>query len=408
MTNRFPCGSYKNVREPRPNCRRHFAFHPSTRSTLAQGRPLTSHLLLLTILLFALPAFAQIKIGAVSCISGPLSTFGISSIRGARMAVDEVNAAGGVIGQQLELIVDDNGSKAGETARIVRKFLSEDRVVAILGDLTSSATLEGAPLAQAAHVPMLTPSATNIAITKVGDYIFRSCFTDPFTGRVMARFAIDHLHALRGVILTDLKQDYSIGVTTELKGYYTRGGGQLLSELSFSSGDTDFRAQLSTMKNEHPDVIFLPAYYTEAALILRQARQLGITTPFVGGEGWDSPSLIAIAGKSAEGSFYANHFSPDDPAPQVLAFVRAYQARYHVAPDALAALWYDGAGLLADAIRRAGALEPSRIRDALAATKNFPGVTGNISLDADRNATKPGVILTIADGRVKMVERVSP
>jgi branched-chain amino acid transport system substrate-binding protein len=354
------------------------------------------------------PAFGQIKIGAVSCISGPLSTFGISSIRGARMAVDEINAAGGVAGQQLELIVDDNGSKAGETARIVRKFLSQDHVAAILGDLTSSATLEGAPLAQEAHVPMLTPTATNIAITKIGDYIFRSCFIDPFTGRVMARFAIDHLHALRGIVFTDIKQDYSIGVAAELKSYYRRDGGRLLSELSFSSGDTDFRAQLSTVKTEHPDVIFLPAYYTEAALILRQARQLGIMTPFVGGEGWDSPSLIAIAGKSAEGSFYANHFSPDDPAPQVKTFVRAYQARYDVAPDALAALWYDGAGLLADAIRRAGASDPSRIRDALGATKDFPGVTGNISLDGERNATKPGVILTIADGKVKMVERVSP
>jgi branched-chain amino acid transport system substrate-binding protein len=359
-------------------------------------------------LFFALPASAQIKIGAVSCISGPLSTFGISSIRGARMAIEEINAKGGILGQQVELVVDDNGSKAGETARITRKFLSQDHVVAILGDLTSSSTMEAAPLAQEAHVPLLTPTATAISVTKVGDYVFRSCFTDPFTGRIIARFAIEHLHARRGVILTDVKQDYSIGVSGELNAYYRQQGGQVLQEFSFSSGDTDFRAQLTSLKSLQPDVVFLPAYYTEAALILREARQLGIKAPFVGGEGWDSPSLISVAGKSAEGSFYTDHFSPDDPAPLVRSFVQAYKTKYGTGPDALSALWYDGAGLLADAIRRAGSTEPAKIREALAATKDFPGVTGNISLDEQRNANKPGVIVTIANGQLKMVERVEP
>jgi branched-chain amino acid transport system substrate-binding protein len=386
------------MREPRlipSNYVRRIAFHLSL---------FTFHLSLL----FALPAVAQIKIGAVSCVSGPLSTFGVSSIRGARMAVEEINTKGGVLGQPVELVVDDNGSKGGETARIARKFLSQDHVVAILGDLTSSATMEAAPLAQEAHVPLLTPSATALSVTKVGGYVFRSCFTDPFTGRIMARFAVDHLQAKRGVILTDVKQDYSIGVSAELKSYYTEQGGQVLQEFSFSSGDTDFRAQLSSLKSLQPDVVFLPAYYTEAALILREARQLGVKAPFVGGEGWDSPSLVAVAGKSAEGSFYTDHFSPDDPAPLVQAFVQAYRNKYGVAPDALSALWYDGAGLLADAIRRAGSTDPAKIRDALAATKNFSGVTGNISLDEERNASKPGVILTIENGKVKMVERVAP
>ena len=379
------------------------------KSARTRAPQFVAHLVILVLSLCAFSeVLAQIKIGAVSCISGGLSTFGVSSINGAKMAVEEVNAAGGVLGQQLELVVDDNGSKSGETATIARKFLSQDHVVAILGDLTSTATLEAAPLAQAAHIPLLTPSATNIAITKVGDYIFRSCFTDPFTGRVMARFAIQHLHARRAVILTDVKQDYSIGVTAELRGYFTQNGGQIVQEFSFSSGDTDFRAQLSSLKNVHPDVVFLPAYYTEAALILREARQLGITVPFVGGEGWDSPSLVAVAGKSADGSFYTNHFSPNDPAPKVHSFVQAYQAKYGHVPDALAALWYDGAWLLADAIRRAGSFEPSKIRDALAVTKDFSGVTGNISLDDQRNASKPGVVVTIAKGQVKMVERVLP
>jgi branched-chain amino acid transport system substrate-binding protein len=379
------------------------------RGMLAAGfSPFTFHLPLFTVFLFSFSASAQIKIGAVSCISGPLSTFGVSSVRGARMAVEEINAKGGVLGQTIDLVVDDNSSKAGETARIARKFLSQDHVVAILGDLTSSATMEAAPLAQEAQVPLLTPSATAISVTKVGDYIFRSCFTDPFTGRIMARFAIDHLHAKRGVILTDVKQDYSMGVSAEVTSSYRQQGGEVLREFSFSSGDTDFRAQLSSLKSLQPDVVFVPAYYTEAALILREARQLGVKAPFVGGEGWDSPSLVSVAGKSAEGSFYTDHFSPDDPDPTVQAFVRAYKTKYGAAPDALAALWYDGAGLLADAIRRAGSAEPAKIRDALATTKNYSGVTGSISLDEQRNASKPVVILTVASGQIKMVRRIEP
>jgi branched-chain amino acid transport system substrate-binding protein len=362
------------------------------------------------LLLLAGSAFAEntIKIGAVTCVTGGLSTFGVSSVQGAKMAVAEINGAGGVLNRPLELVIDDNQSKAGETAKIVRKFLTQDKVVAIVGDLTSSFTLEAAPLAQNAQIPLLTPSATNVAITTVGDFIFRSCFTDPFTGRVMARFALDHLNARRAVIMADIKQDYSMGVTAELKQYFGSNGGQLLEELSFSSGDTDFRAQLTKLKADRPDVVFLPAYYPEASLILREARLIGVTVPFVGGEGWDSPSLVQVAGKSADGNFYANHFSPDDTDKRVQRFVTDYKQRYHSAPDALAALWYDGVKLMVDAIRRAGSDAPTKIRDALAQTKGFPGVTGNISLDERRNATKPGVILTIQDGAIKIVERVTP
>ena len=353
-------------------------------------------------------AIGEIKIGVVSCLSGSLSTFGVSSVQGTRLAAEEINSAGGILQQHLTLIVDDNQSKSGETARIVRKFLTQDRVVAILGDLTSSLTMEAAPLAQNAHVPLLTPSATNIAITPIGDFIFRSCFTDPFTGRVMARFALGHLNAHRAVIMTDIKQDYSIGVAAEVKRYFGANGGQLLDELSFGSGDTDFRAQLSKLKAGRPEVVFLPAYYPEVALILREARLLGVTVPFVGGEGWDSPALVQIAGKSADGSYYANHFASGDPDPQVRKFVATYQDRYHAVPDALAALWYDGMRLMAQAMERAGSDNPEKIRDALAQTKGFSGVTGNISLDDQRNATKPGVIVTIQAGTIKMVERVTP
>ena len=350
----------------------------------------------------------QIKIGAVTCLTGELSTFGVSSKQGADLAVGEINSAGGVLGQPIDLIVEDNGSKAGETATIFRKFVSQDKVAAILGDLTSSATMEGAPIAQDAKIPMLTPSATNVAITKVGNYIFRSCFVDPFTGRIMAKFALDQLKAKQAIVITDVKQDYSIGLTEAIRQYFVANGARILTELSYSSGDTNFRTQLTEVRMAHPDVIFLPGYYTEAALILRQAKQLGIDCPFVGGEGWDSPALIQIAGKSADGNYYTDHFSANDPSPIVQKFVQEYRAKYGSIPDALAALWYDGARLMAQALQRARSADPEKIRDALAGTRDFEGVTGRISIDENRNAAKPGVILKIENGALKMVQQVSP
>ena len=261
-------------------------------------------------------SLADIKIGAVTCLTGALSTFGVSSVQGAKLAVEEINAAGGTLGQPIQLIVEDNGSKAGETATIVRKFISQDKVVAILGDLTSSATMEGAPLAQAAKIPLLTPSATNVAITKIGNYIFRSCFIDPFTGKIMAKFALDRLNARQAIVMTDVKQDYSVGLTEAIRQYFSQNGARISNTLSYSSGDTDFRTQLTGVRMAHPDVVFLPGYYTEAALILLQAKQLGITCPFVGGEGWDSPALVQVAGKAADGNYYTDHFSAADPIPE--------------------------------------------------------------------------------------------
>jgi branched-chain amino acid transport system substrate-binding protein len=353
-------------------------------------------------------ASATVKIGAVTCLTGALSTFGTSSVKGLHLAVDQMNASGGVLGEPIDLVVEDNGSKAGEPATITRKFISQDKVAAILGDLTSSATMEAAPLAQAAKIPMLTPSATNVAITKIGNYIFRSCFIDPFTGRIMAKFSLDTLHATRAMVMTDVKQDYSVGLTDAIRQYFVDNGRGTLSALSYSSGDTNFRTQLTAVRIARPDVVFLPGYYTEVALILRQARQLGITCPFVGGEGWDSPALIQVAGKSADGNFYTNHFSAADPDPGVQKFVQEYRARFGSVPDALAALWYDGARLLAQAVQRAGSTDPAKIRDALATTRDFNGVTGRISIDQNRNAAKPGVILKIVDGRPEMMQRINP
>jgi branched-chain amino acid transport system substrate-binding protein len=353
-------------------------------------------------------SLAEIKIGAMTCLTGALSTFGVSSVQGAKLAVEEINASGGTLGQPIQLIVEDNGSKAGETATITRKFISQDKVTAILGDLTSSATMEGAPLAQAAKIPLLTPSATNIAITKIGNYIFRSCFIDAFTGKIMAKFALDSLNAKKAIVMTDVKQDYSIGLADAIHQYFGQNGSEIAKTFSYSSGDTDFRTQLTDLRMARPDVVFLPGYYTEAALILRQARQLGITCPFVGGEGWDSPTLIQVAGKAADGNYYTDHFSAADPDPRVQKFVQTYRAKYEAVPDALAALWYDGARLLSRAIGQAGSTDAAKIRDALAATRDFDGVTGRISIDENRNASKSGVILKIDNGEPKMVQQITP
>jgi branched-chain amino acid transport system substrate-binding protein len=386
---------------------------PGYRPESRAGRPgyMGVRLLFGALVLLAFPIhtnLAQIKIGAVTCLTGALSTFGVSSIQGAKLAVADTNAAGGLLGQPVELIVEDNGSRAGEAATITRKFIAQDKVVAILGDLTSSATMEAAPLAQAAKVPLLTPSATNIAITKIGDYIFRSCFIDAFTGKIMARFALDRLKAKQAIILTDVKQDYSVGLSDVIRQYFTENGGKITNTISYSSGDTDFRPQLTEVRIARPDLVFLPGYYTEAALILRQARQLGIVCPIVGGEGWDSPALVQIAGKSADGNYYTNHFSAADPSPRVQKFVQTYYAKYNSLPDALAALWYDGARLLFEAVQRARSTDPASIRDALASTRDFDGVTGRISIDQNRNASKPGVILEIENGETKMVQEVTP
>jgi branched-chain amino acid transport system substrate-binding protein len=268
--------------------------------------------------------------------------------------------------------------------------------------------MEGAPIAQAAKVPMVSPLATNPKVTEIGDYIFRVCFIDEFQGKVMARFALQNLKTTKAAILTDVKQDYSVGLSGFFSESYTAGGGAVAKEQSYSSGDTDFRAQLTSIKAARPEVVFLPGYYPEVSLILKQARQLGLNIPFIGCEAWDSPTLLQIAGSAANGCFFSNQFSADDPSPEVQDFARLYQGKYGNRPDNFAALGYDAARVVVDAIKRAGSVEPGAIRDALAQTKDFPGVSGSITIDAKRNASKPVLILAIKNERVQYFEKVNP
>jgi branched-chain amino acid transport system substrate-binding protein len=349
-----------------------------------------------------------IKVGEFASLTGSEATFGQSSHAGTALAVDDINAAGGVLGKKIDLITEDDQSQAGQPATVVRKLISSDGVVAILGEVASSRSLEAAPICQENKIPMISPASTNPKVTEVGDYIFRVCFIDPFQGTVMANFVRKTLHLHQVAILKEASSDYSVGLAKFFKQRFVADGGTIVGEENYSHGDKDFSAQLTAIKADNPDGIFVPGYYTEVGLIALQARQLGITVPLFGGDGWESSSLVPIGGKALEGCYFSTHYSPDDNSPAVQNFVKKFQAKYSETPDTMAALGYDSALILADAIKRAGSTDAAKIRDALAATKDFQGVTGKITIDANRNASKPAVILTIKNGKFQYVETVSP
>jgi len=355
-------------------------------------------------------AFSQdtIKIGEFGSLTGDNASFGTSQNNGVQMALEEINAAGGVLGKKIELTVEDNETKQGETTTIARKLISQDHVVAIIGEVASSKSLEAAPICQASKIPQIATAATNPRVTQTGDYIFRVCFTDDFQAVVIARFVLEKLKLNKVAFMTDVKQDYSVGLTNIAKDYLAKNGATIVKEQSYSSGDKDFRAQLTDLKAAAPDVIIITGYYPEASLIAKQARQFGIKAILVGGDGWDGSSLIPVGGKAIEGAFFSNHFSVEDTSPIVQTFVQKYKQKFNAVPDAFAALGYDAMKLLADAITRAGSADPEKIRAAIQETENFPGVSGKITIGKDRNAQKSAVIITIKDGAYKYAETIEP
>ncbi len=349
-----------------------------------------------------------IKVGEFASLTGSEATFGQSSHQGTQMAVDDLNAAGGLLGKKIQLLTEDDQSQAGQPATVVRKLISRDGVVAILGEVASSKSLEAAPICQQNKIPMISPASTNPKVTEAGDYIFRVCFIDPFQGTVMANFARKTLKLKMAAVLTDVKSDYSLGLAKFFKEGFIADGGKIVTEQNYSGGDKDFNAQLTAIKAENPDGIFVPGYYTEVGLIALQARQLGITVPIFGGDGWESSSLVPIGGKALEGCYFSTHYSPEDTSPAVQAFVKRFRAQHQETPDAMAALGYDSAMILADAIKRAGSTDGAKVAAALAATKDFAGITGKITIDTNRNASKPAVILAIKDGQFNYVETIAP
>ena len=350
----------------------------------------------------------DIIVGEYSSLTGTTATFGQSTDNGIKMAFDEINKAGGVLGKKLSVAVEDDQSKPEEAATAATKLINQDHVVAMLGEVSSSRSLAAGPICQAAGIPMVSPSSTNPRVTQVGNFIFRVCFIDPFQGLVMAKFAANTLKVKKAAILVDVRNDYSVGLQTFFRENFKQLGGQIVSEQSYSEGDSDFHAQLTQIKSASPEAIYVPGYYTEVGTIARQARELGITVPLLGGDGWDSPRLFEIGGDALNGCFISNHYSVDDPAPAIQKFVSEYKSRYKQTPDALAALGYDAAKILADAISRAGSTDGNKIREALGVTKDFSGVTGQITIDKDRNAVKPAVVLKIDNGKFVYVETVKP
>lgn len=347
-------------------------------------------------------------IGAFFAMTGAMATFGISSVRGAQMAVDELNAAGGVRGRKLELVVLDDQGKTDEATNAVTRLIDLNGAVAIVGEVASTLSLAGGRIAQRRKVPMVSPSSTNPKVTQIGNYVFRVCFIDPFQGFAMAKFARERLKIGRVAVLKDVRNDYSIGLSDAFIKAFTELGGQIVAQESYGAGDTEFSAQLTKIKGTSPEGLYVPGYYTEVGVIARQARRLGITVPMMGGDGWESPELRSIGGKDILGSYYSNHFAHDQPSDTARKFIENYKARYNESAGALASLGYDAVMVVADGLRRARDATPEALRDAIAETKDFPTVAGNLTLDAQRNPVKPAVVVRVTERGEVFEAEVAP
>jgi branched-chain amino acid transport system substrate-binding protein len=364
----------------------------------------------ITVTALAVPALAAdaIKIGLVNETTGPNAEAGAYTVNGTKLAVDEINKAGGLLGgRRIKLLVEDDQSKPEEASSAVTKLITQDKVVGVIGEVASRRSLAAGPVCQKYDVPMVSPASTNERVTEIGDYIFRVCFIDPFQGEVLAKFAYNGLKARKVAVLKDIQQDYSVGLTESIVRHFGLLGGQVLDPVSYSSGDADFKAILTQVRSEQPDAIFATGYYPEAAIIVRQARELGMKMPILGGDGWVGDALKN--GREALANCYiSNHYSGDNPDPVVQNFVKAYRGRFNHEPDSIAALGYDAAKVLGDAITRANSTDGPKVRDALAKA-DVAGVTGRLKVNAKRNVDKPAVIqeVTYVNGDVKFVYKTT-
>lgn len=351
-----------------------------------------------------------IKIGQYASLTGGTATFGTETNEGIELAIAEANAAGGVNGKQFQLVTEDDQSKPEIAQTVVTKLITQDKVVAVLGEVASTRSIRGGTVCQQYHTPMISPSSTNPEVTKKGDCIFRVCFTDDFQAAADAKFAYDQ--GFRNVaIYKDIKNDYSVAFAKNFVDTFTKLGGKIAGESTYSEGDTDFKAALNSIKGSSvkADAILVPGYYTEVGTIARQAKEIGLNAPLIGGDGWDSPKLVPGAGTALEGSFFSDHyFSTELKEPEMQEFIKNYKAKYNKEPGVLAALGYDSAKLLVDAVKRAKTMDGTGIRDAIAETKDFPGVAGKITIDANRNARKSALIMQIKGASFKVFKAVTP
>ena len=360
-------------------------------------------------------ASKDIKIGVVYELTGNTASFGTAAANGAKLAFKEINANGGVLGKQIQIAVADNKGEPSESSNAMTKVISQDKVIAVTGFTTSSNGIAGSAVAEANKIPFVAAATTNPKVTidensgKVKPYTFRVCFIDPFQGTVGANFVLNTLKAKNAVVMIDNSSDYSKGLSKFFTEAFTKGGGKVMSEIAYLQKDQDFKTILTSIKASNPDVIYLPGYYEEAGKIIKQARELGINAPFVGGDGWDSPKLAEIGGPDAlNNTYFTNHYSVEDNSPKSKAFLDAFKKEYGEVPDAMAVLGYDAAYTLVDAIKRANSTESDKIREALANTKDFQGVTGALTLNATHDAVKSAVIIEMKNGKQVYRETVKP
>lgn len=358
-------------------------------------------------------AAEELKIGGVLELSGGVATYGQSVLNAVNLAFEDQNKKGGVLGKQLKFITADNKSEAGESTSAITKLITQDKVIAVIGAVTSSNTKAAVPVSADNKIPLITPTATNAEVTvnkdgSLNKWVFRSCFLDPFQGKVAANFVTNTLKLKKAAVFIDQSDDYSKGLAAEFKKVMESAGGSITDTENYVGKDKDFKSTLTRIKASNPEIVFVPGYYNEVGLIVKQARELGITVPFVGGDGWDSAKLSELAGAAnLNDTYFVNHMWADDPATK--PFADAYKAKYNAEPDALAALGYDAAGMLMAAIEKAGGTDAAKIREALENTKDYKGVTGVITVDPKtHNPVKSAVIIRMVDGKKTLLTHVNP
>ncbi|MDR2602739.1 MAG: ABC transporter substrate-binding protein [Spirochaetaceae bacterium] len=351
----------------------------------------------------------SVKIGGIFPLSGDVAVYGVDCRNGITLAIEEINARGGVLGKTIELIAEDDEGAPEKTVNAYKKLVAKDGVNMIIGSLTSGCTIAITSLAQAQKIVQIAPAATNPSVTLAGDFIFRACYTDPFQGGVGGLFASQHLNAGSAAVLYDISNDYSTGLMDNFVKAFTREGGVIVASESYNKGDVDFNAQITKIKAANPDVVYLPDYYSTVSLIAKQLRSQGVNAPIAGADGWDG--LTENAGDEALNGFYSNHYAPDSTDQKVIDFVNAYKARFNnSSPTSFAALGYDSAYLLYDAIVKAGgAKDSTAIKNALAGTDG-QYLTGDLSFDENRNPIKSAVMLEIVkgeDGKLKTIYKAT-
>lgn len=350
----------------------------------------------------------EILLGSYSSNTGATAAFGVFQKRGIEMAVEEINAKGGINGKKIKHINYDNKSEADETLAVVNRLISQDNVLAIVGEATSGRSKIGAQVAQQHKVVMLSSSATNPDVTKVGNFIFRACFIDPFQGFVMSKFATENLKAKTAAIMRDVKNDYSVGLSDVFATEFKKMGGTILTDISYQEGDVDFKSQLTSIKGKNPDVIFIPGYYNEVALVAKQHKELGMKAPLLGGDGWSSPDLFKIAKEAINGHYFSNHYTTESKDPKTVEFVTNFRKKFNEDADVMAALAYDATYMMAEAMTKANPLNRENIREELAKIKDFHGATGKMSMNENRDALKSAVVVQVQGAEYKFITSVNP